>query len=141
MISLSSSPSNALNVRERAFSGASSPSAACSGRSGGASARAGVTAASSDLVVSNVTFEKSFTDDPIIPGGTVGFDDFFGEIESYRNDLTIRVPVESRTADVDIAVRFQGCADLGVCYPPHRQNHLGRIRQKGSPRSPLHYRW
>jgi thiol:disulfide interchange protein DsbD len=37
--------------------------------------------------------------------------------------VTISVPVEEKPADgaVSARVAFQGCADLGVCYPPHRQ--------------------
>ena len=60
-------------------------------------------------------------DEAIIPEGDKGFDDFFGEIESYRGGLSIILPVETGQGELDIAVRFQGCADLGVCYPPHRQ--------------------
>jgi len=56
-----------------------------------------------------------------IPEGDKGFDDFFGEIESYRDRLSIILPVEAGQGELAIAVRFQGCADLGVCYPPHRQ--------------------
>ncbi len=57
----------------------------------------------------------------IIPSGEKGVDDFFGEIESYRDELSITLPVSVGSGEVEIAVRFQGCADLGVCYPPHRQ--------------------
>jgi len=59
--------------------------------------------------------------EPRIPTGEQGFDDFFGEIESYRDRLTITVPVEAGEGEIEFTVRFQGCADLGVCYPPHRQ--------------------
>jgi len=59
--------------------------------------------------------------EPVIPSGEVGFDDFFGEIESYRDRVRISLPVRSGRGAAEIAVRFQGCADLGVCYPPHRQ--------------------
>jgi thiol:disulfide interchange protein DsbD len=59
--------------------------------------------------------------EPVIPPGEAGFDDFFGEIESYRERLRISLPIRSGGGGADIAVRFQGCADLGVCYPPHRQ--------------------
>jgi thiol:disulfide interchange protein DsbD len=59
--------------------------------------------------------------EPRIPEGEKGFDDFFGEIESYRDQLTIILPIVEGRGEIDLAVRFQGCADLGVCYPPHRQ--------------------
>src|SRR6056297_115797 len=54
-------------------------------------------------------------------------DEFFGEVEVYRGRAVVRVPVEAWPGtvrpgnDVALNVKFQGCADLGVCYPPHRQ--------------------
>jgi thiol:disulfide interchange protein DsbD len=61
--------------------------------------------------------------EPEIPSGEAMVDEFFGETETYRDAVTIRVPVEEKPADgaVSARVAFQGCADLGVCYPPHRQ--------------------
>ncbi|RFF30524.1 protein-disulfide reductase DsbD [Wenzhouxiangella sediminis] len=62
--------------------------------------------------------------DPEIPAGEPMVDEFFGETETYRGAVTIRVPVEEKPADGSVGARvaFQGCADLGVCYPPHRQD-------------------
>ena len=52
---------------------------------------------------------------------TVVSDEFFGDSAIWRDAATVTVPLE----DVDPAggtgtleVRFQGCADLGLCYPP-----------------------
>ncbi|WP_376693818.1 protein-disulfide reductase DsbD [Wenzhouxiangella sp. EGI_FJ10409] len=61
--------------------------------------------------------------EPVIPAGEATVDEFFGETEIYRDSVTVRVPVERAPADGELVVRvgFQGCADLGVCYPPHRQ--------------------
>ncbi|WP_376694991.1 protein-disulfide reductase DsbD [Wenzhouxiangella sp. EGI_FJ10305] len=61
--------------------------------------------------------------EPDIPPGEATVDEFFGETETYRDSVTIRVPVESVSAGGELTARvaFQGCADLGVCYPPHRQ--------------------
>jgi thiol:disulfide interchange protein DsbD len=60
---------------------------------------------------------------PEIPPGESTVDEFFGETETYRESVTLRVPVERAPADGRLRVRVasQGCADLGVCYPPHRQ--------------------
>nr|WP_240955757.1 protein-disulfide reductase DsbD [Wenzhouxiangella sp. XN79A] len=65
---------------------------------------------------------------PIEPeSGTRYSDEFFGEVEVYRGRADVRVPVAAWPesvpvgADIVLDVRFQGCADLGVCYPPHRQ--------------------
>jgi thiol:disulfide interchange protein DsbD len=60
---------------------------------------------------------------PAIPAGEAMVDEFFGETETYRGSVSIRVPIEQAPANGPVVARvaFQGCADLGVCYPPHRQ--------------------
>lgn len=58
---------------------------------------------------------------PVLPHGKVKFDETFGkEMETYRGDVTIRIPVESAPADGkwSLVVTSQGCADKGLCYPP-----------------------
>lgn len=58
---------------------------------------------------------------PDFPHGKVKFDDTFGkEMETYRDSVVIRVPVESAPADGkwSLTVTSQGCADKGLCYPP-----------------------
>ncbi|NEZ02859.1 protein-disulfide reductase DsbD [Wenzhouxiangella sp. XN201] len=66
---------------------------------------------------------------PEIPPGEATVDEFFGETETYRDSVSIRVPVEAAGDDGQVGARvaFQGCADLGVCYPPHRQEVSVRI--------------
>jgi thioredoxin:protein disulfide reductase len=61
--------------------------------------------------------------EPQIPSGEQTVDEFFGETETYRNRVEVRIPVVRPGEDgrVTVNVRSQGCADLGVCYPPHRQ--------------------
>ncbi|QEZ48080.1 protein-disulfide reductase DsbD [Cupriavidus oxalaticus] len=58
---------------------------------------------------------------PDFPQGKVKFDDTFGkEMETYRDSVTIRVPVAAAPADGRwmLTVTSQGCADKGLCYPP-----------------------
>ena len=59
----------------------------------------------------------------VIPPGEQTVDEFFGETETYRDRVTVRLPIAEHpgAGRVEIQVRSQGCADLGVCYPPHRQ--------------------
>jgi thiol:disulfide interchange protein DsbD len=61
--------------------------------------------------------------EPSIPAGETLVDEFFGETETYRDSVLVSVPVDSLPHDGELAIRvaYQGCADLGVCYPPHRQ--------------------
>jgi thiol:disulfide interchange protein DsbD len=58
---------------------------------------------------------------PEFPAGRVKFDETFGkEMETYRDAVVIRVPVQSAPADGkwSLVVTAQGCADKGLCYPP-----------------------
>lgn len=58
---------------------------------------------------------------PAYPPGKVKFDETFGkEMETYRDSVVIRVPVEAAPADGkwSLTVTSQGCADKGLCYPP-----------------------
>lgn len=61
--------------------------------------------------------------EPVVPAGETLVDEFFGETETYRDSVVVTVPVEALPDDGELAIRvaYQGCADLGVCYPPHRQ--------------------
>ncbi|WP_434661131.1 protein-disulfide reductase DsbD [Paraburkholderia sp. A3BS-1L] len=57
--------------------------------------------------------------DAQIPPGHVKFDTTFNKnVETYRKELTIRVPVKQARGAFDLAVTSQGCADAGICYPP-----------------------
>jgi thiol:disulfide interchange protein DsbD len=56
-----------------------------------------------------------------IPPGHKKKDEFFGEVETYRDRVRITVPVDfggNPPQTLRIKARGQGCADIGVCYPP-----------------------
>jgi thiol:disulfide interchange protein DsbD len=56
---------------------------------------------------------------PEYPAGERKKDQFFGDTETYRKEVRIRVPVEPGAADpLKLLVTSQGCADVGVCYVP-----------------------
>jgi thiol:disulfide interchange protein DsbD len=56
---------------------------------------------------------------PEFPAGERKKDQFFGETETYRKEVRIRVPVESGAGEaLQLVVTSQGCADVGVCYVP-----------------------
>jgi len=62
--------------------------------------------------------------EPEIPPGKVKQDEFFGEVEIHRGRIAIHIPVAraaDATREVTLSVTSQGCADLGVCYPPQRR--------------------
>ena len=55
---------------------------------------------------------------PQFPPGTKKKDEFFGDVETYRKQVVIRLPVQSAEGDLHLTVTSQGCADVGVCYIP-----------------------
>jgi len=58
---------------------------------------------------------------PQFPRGEAHTDAFFGRTEIYRNDVRIIVPVSAGAQRFTLLVTSQGCADVGVCYPPQKQ--------------------
>ncbi|QOW24903.1 protein-disulfide reductase DsbD [Lysobacter sp. H23M47] len=53
-----------------------------------------------------------------LPPGEPHEDEFFGKVETYRKRLTAQLPGEARGASTTLTVKYQGCADAGICYPP-----------------------
>lgn len=53
-----------------------------------------------------------------LPPGKKYRDEFFGDVETYRGAMTATLPGQATAASVAFKVKFQGCADVGVCYPP-----------------------
>ncbi len=63
-------------------------------------------------------------DTAIIPDGKIKHDEFFGDMEVYRHAVKITLPIVRNAASSHILkVRSsgQGCADIGICYPPLQQ--------------------
>ncbi len=60
--------------------------------------------------------------DAQIPAGEKKQDEFFGEVETFRNDLIVHLPTSAAATleNFDVLVKHQGCADIGVCYPPQK---------------------
>jgi thiol:disulfide interchange protein DsbD len=55
---------------------------------------------------------------PQFPQGQRKKDEFFGEVETYRKQVAIKLPVEGGADSIRLTVTSQGCADVGVCYIP-----------------------
>jgi thiol:disulfide interchange protein DsbD len=53
-----------------------------------------------------------------MPRGKAYTDEFFGPVETYRADLLATLPGSARGASTVLTVKYQGCADVGICYPP-----------------------
>src|SRR5262245_42272488 len=52
------------------------------------------------------------------PPGNVKDDETFGKVETYRDEVRIRIAVISTPGPLILKAVSQGCADLGICYPP-----------------------
>ena len=55
----------------------------------------------------------------MLPAGDAYTDEFFGDVETYRGLVTARLDGSSSADTVQVKVKYQGCADVGICYPPH----------------------
>jgi thiol:disulfide interchange protein DsbD len=65
---------------------------------------------------------------PEFPAGEKKTDQFFGDTETYRKEVRIRVPVEAGAGDpLRLVVTSQGCADVGVCYVPMESSATLRL--------------
>ena len=61
------------------------------------------------------------TNELSLPPGELRHDDYFGEVETYRQRVSFEVPLTRNNGDageVQFIAKSQGCADIGVCYPP-----------------------
>jgi thiol:disulfide interchange protein DsbD len=72
---------------------------------------------------------------PELPPGQVKKDEFFGEVQTYRGEVRIRLPLAKAEAagPVTLVATSQGCADVGVCYVPHEQTARLTLAAAGSP--------
>jgi len=60
---------------------------------------------------------------PTLPSGAVKEDAFFGRVETYRGSVVVNLTLAQAQPgqQVVIAAESQGCADIGLCYPPTMQ--------------------
>ena len=69
----------------------------------------------------SVKADAAFTGGTLaLPKGKAYRDEFFGDVETYRQQLVgtlTGVPAPGATTTT-LTVKYQGCADAGVCYPP-----------------------
>ncbi len=58
-----------------------------------------------------------------MPAGVRKHDEFFGDVETYHRQLKAALPgtAAAQVETLQLEVRYQGCADAGVCYPPQKR--------------------
>ena len=64
---------------------------------------------------------------PQLPPGKIKKDEFFGEVEVYREAVKILLPLrhDGKAGTAVLTAVSQGCADIGVCYVP--QEHKAEL--------------
>ncbi|MFQ5983091.1 MAG: protein-disulfide reductase DsbD domain-containing protein, partial [Woeseiaceae bacterium] len=70
-----------------------------------------------------------------MPAGESHEDEFFGVQEIYRGRFYVRVPytVEGEPpASMELVLKSQGCADIGICYPPQTWSEPVRMMAANS---------
>jgi thiol:disulfide interchange protein DsbD len=55
---------------------------------------------------------------PTFPAAEQVEDEFFGLSDVFRGQLDLTYPIVSAVQDGIVKIRYQGCADAGLCYPP-----------------------
>lgn len=68
--------------------------------------------------------------DPVFPAAEVRVDRVLGQQKVFSRDATVRLTVaEQAPHRFKMTVRYQGCAGVGVCFPPQE----ARFKVKGTP--------
>jgi thiol:disulfide interchange protein DsbD len=78
---------------------------------------------------------------PALPPGKLKHDEFFGNVETYRGTIAVRLPLQGAQpgGSVIINAESQGCADAGVCYPPQLQKVTVALPARGGrPGEPVY---
>ncbi|WP_456413649.1 protein-disulfide reductase DsbD [Thiolapillus sp.] len=76
---------------------------------------------------------------PDLPPGKIKKDPFFGDIEILRQQAEITLPFRITGAapkTLALETRSQGCADVGICYPPQTQKVVIPLNIPAPPPAP-----
>ena len=70
-----------------------------------------------------------------LPKGKAYRDEFFGDVETYRGDLTgvLAGKAAESIDNVSLTVKYQGCADAGICYPPQTRTLVVTLPAPSAP--------
>ena len=53
-----------------------------------------------------------------MPDGIKKTDEFFGDVDVYYNTTKADIYIDKLHSNSKLIVKYQGCADAGLCYPP-----------------------
>jgi len=70
------------------------------------------------------TAEPDQIGNAVFPQAVPTVDAFLGNINIYRGEQSVVLPISSENTNDDLVLTivFDGCADLGICYPPITKN-------------------
>lgn len=69
----------------------------------------------------NPVTESTSLGEPAFPQGEKVFDPFYQKhLETFPENFSITIPVSHSNVMPEIEIEFQGCAEAGLCYPPHK---------------------
>lgn len=85
---------------------------------------------------------------PELPAGKFKKDKYLGEVHIHHDDVLASIPYQTRAANSELTlkVRYQGCAEAGLCFPPQHKKFtlvlpestsLESITEKAKPASGL----
>ncbi|NVK88443.1 MAG: protein-disulfide reductase DsbD [Gammaproteobacteria bacterium] len=67
-----------------------------------------------------------------LPEGKPKVDEYFGQVEIYQKQVQLSAKLSATDNSVLVAVKFQGCAEAGLCYPPTERFFSVDLRQQTS---------
>ena len=53
-----------------------------------------------------------------MPEGTRKVDEFFGDVDVFYHKTNVKLVFDKIVDGTNLIVKYQGCADAGLCYPP-----------------------
>src|SRR5687768_10671556 len=77
--------------------------------------------------------------EPVYPKGETHKDEYFGEQEVFRGKFKVTAPLNGAKAGDSLAlkIKWQGCADAGLCYPPSIWDATVKITAAGAGDDPV----
>ena len=77
--------------------------------------------------------------EPVFAEPLIHEDEYFGKSNVYRDTTTISVPLTNASGKNEfiMSVGFQGCADMGLCYPPTQTQFKVSLPDDGSASTAL----
>lgn len=68
-----------------------------------------------------ITAENATIEVPELPSGIDHEDEFFGVQKIFTEQLSFNIRIVEAAENASITIRYQGCAEKGLCYPPTKQ--------------------